>query len=169
MAIEELVGIFNNDNFEQLFVNAKPLQASIKEDSTVMTHPLEDGSKVADHQVFNLVQIDIPVILSSNDFVSVYQSINKAFKDNTLFTVQTKVNTYKNMIIQSMPREETVNSGIPINLSLVEFKVAQTITTIAPKYPKDTNTIKRGVQNSNSTNTQVSEDKKTSILAGIIS
>jgi len=162
---EELIGIFNNDNFEQLFNNASIMSVSVEDSSQVMSHPLEDGSKTSDHQVFDLIRIQIPIILSSTDFVSVYQSIDKGYKNSTLYTIQTKVSVYKNMIIDSKPHQETVESGIRLALSFTQFDTKKANVSINPKYASDSNTSNRGVQNG----TSVSDEKRTSILGGLVS
>lgn len=165
MAQEEIVGIFDSETFEQVFTNASLMSASVDDTSQVMTHPVEDGSKVSDHQVFDLIKISIPMVLSSTDFVSVYQSIDKAYKNSTLFTIQTKISVYKNMIINSKPHEETVESGIRMVLSFTEFREEGTTVTFSPKYAGNGNTSKRGVESGNG----VSDEKRTSIIGGFLS
>ena len=142
---ETVVGIFD-DSFEQLFLGATIMSAEINDTSKLMTHPLEDGSSVSDHQVFNLKSIKIPLIISSDDFVTVFQDIDKAYKKNTLFTIQTKVNIYKNMVIESKPHSESVLGGVRMVLSFTEFRTAGTAVKIKPKYPKDGDTKKSGNQ-----------------------
>lgn len=170
---QELVGIFRNESYEQLFLNASIMSASVTNNSKLMTHPLENGSQVGDHQIFELIRISIPIVLSSSDYVSVYRNIEKGFRSNELYTIQTKVSVYKNMVIESMPHEETVESGIRLILSFIEFLEQKTAIGIAPKYPKDSPTTKKGVQNGgngeNAKDGDVSEDKKTSFLKGLYS
>ena len=60
---EQLTGIFDNDTYEQLFADAICTSLNIKDTSQLMTHPLEDGSKTADHQVFDLIKISMILIL----------------------------------------------------------------------------------------------------------
>lgn len=167
---EDLIGIFSNENYEQLFINASLMKVTVTESSQIMTHPVEDGSRVSDHQIFDLIKISIPIVLSSDDFISVFQSIQKGYKSSTLYTIQTKVSVYKNMMIDSLPHEETVESGIRLMLTLTEFNEqvtsVGTAPNVAPKSAKDSNTIKRGVQNGK---TVENEEKKTSIIKGIYS
>ena len=165
MSIETIVGIFDNETFEQMFVNAGIINSDINNSSQVISHPLEDGSKTSDHQVYNLIKISMTVRLSDNDFVSTHQSISKSYNNSVKHTIQTKVNVYKNMVIESMPHSETSESGVVMNISFVEFKSAATASTYVPKYASDSNSVDRGVQRSSS----VTEDKKQSILSKVFS
>jgi hypothetical protein len=146
MAKEEIVGIFNSE-FEQLFLDAVIMSAEVTEDSRVMTHPLEDGSEVSDHQVFNLISISMPVILSNDNYVNAYKEIEKSYKENELFTIQTKVSVYKNMILNSKPYSQNKDGGVRMTLSFTQFNTATTAVKFKPKNPPDSNTKKRGVQN----------------------
>lgn len=167
-ANEELIGIFSNENYEQVFLNASLMNLGVTNQSKIMTHPLEDGSEKSDHQIFELIKISIQIILSSEDYVSVYQNIEKGYRTHTLYTIQTKVNVYKNMMIDSMPHEETVETGVRLVLNFTQFEEIKTAVGIAPKYPKDSNTNKKGVQNGNQGNSN-SEEKRKTFVKGLYS
>ena len=100
---EQLTGIFDNDTYEQLFADAICTSLNIKDTSQLMTHPLEDGSKTADHQVFDLIKISMILQLSKINYNIVFENIDTAYISSTLLTIQTKVNVYKNMLIESKP------------------------------------------------------------------
>lgn len=158
----DMVAIFNSETFEQVFVKARPVEASIKMSSKVMTHPLEDGSSVSDHQIFDLIGVDISFLLSTDDYVSVYQSIKTAYEKSILFTIQTKTDVYENMLIQQMPRKESANmfNGVGLNISFIEFKkikatISRGIGT--PRHSKD-------AKNQNSGKQQGTQKQNSSLL-----
>jgi hypothetical protein len=144
---EQLTGIFNNDTYEQLFVDGIISLLNAKNTSQLMTHPLEDGSKIADHQVFNLIKISMILQLSKANYNIVYENIDTAYRSSTLLTIQTKVDVYKNMLIESKPHTESSKSGIIINLNLTQADVLSTDTVYNAKFDEDKSTVKRGVQN----------------------
>jgi len=113
-----------------------------------MTHPVEDGSSVADHQVFQLDRIDMNLTLSGEDFVSVYNNILEAYNKSTLFIVQTKTSTFNNMIIEKMPHDESANNykGISLRLSFVQFETTEAQITYSPVNAKDSTRVNRGKQ-----------------------
>ena len=92
--------------FGQMFVNARPLKATVRETSKVMEHPVETGSIISDHHIINPVEIDIPVIVTAQNYASTYTQIRQAFINATLLSVKTRTGTYQNMIIAEMPHEE---------------------------------------------------------------
>lgn len=145
MAKEEIIGIFNSE-FEQLFTDAIIMSAEVKDSSRVMTHPLEDGSETSDHQIFDLISLSMPVVLSNENFVNAYKEIDKAYRDGELFTIQTRVAVYKNMIINSKPYSQNKDGGVRMTLSFTQFNTATTAVKFKPKNPPDSNTKKRGVQ-----------------------
>ena len=64
--INSILGIPNSTaSIGQLFIHARPMKATIRETSKVMEHPVETGVTLADHHIINPIEIDIPVIISS--------------------------------------------------------------------------------------------------------
>ena len=161
---EQLTGIFDNDTYEQLFADAICTSLNIKDTSQLMTHPLEDGSKTADHQVFDLIKISMILQLSKINYNIVFENIDTAYRSSTLLTIQTKVNVYKNMLIESKPHVESSKSGIIINLDLTQFNVLSTDTVYNPKFDKDKSTAKKGIQNG----IAVSSQQQSTILQKIV-
>src|ERR1700761_8416293 len=101
----DIVGIFNGNT--QVFQKARPLRASIREPSRIMKHPAETGVTLADHQVIDPVEIDLPLVIPSQYYVATYLQIIAARNAATLLSVKTPVMTYQNMIIASVPHEES--------------------------------------------------------------
>jgi hypothetical protein len=161
---EQLTGIFDNDTYEQLFVDAICTSINISDNSELMTHPLEDGSKTADHQVFDLIKISMILQLSKANYNIVFENIDTAYRSSTLLTIQTKVNVYKNMLIESKPHVESSKSGIIINLDLMQFNVLSTNTIYNAKFDEDKSTSKKGIQNG----VAVSSQQQSTILQKIV-
>jgi hypothetical protein len=163
----DIIGIFDSNTFEQLFINARPMKADIIENSKLMSHPVEDGTIVSDHKVIDPIKMTLPVILTSSDFKSIYSNIKQAFLDSTSLIIQTRTGSYPNMVISSMPHEETISifNGITINLSLEQVKIIKPTTIINPKNAKNASTLNRGKQKNINTN----DSLKSSVLQGLLS
>ena len=84
----DVVGVFDVD-FNQLFAGARPLKASIKEDSTFFKHPLESSAVRADHIIRNPVELALALIMSGEDYKSVYQEIKQTYRSQVQLIVQT--------------------------------------------------------------------------------
>jgi hypothetical protein len=143
----DVVGVYDTD-FNQLFPLARPLKASVNDDALFAKHPLEDSTTVVDNIVFNPVEISLPLMISSEQYRSVYQQVRQAYRNHVQINVVTRVNTYENMYIQSMPHEESPDNfnAVVMNLGLYETKVGATGSTYVPLNPADSNTQERGHQ-----------------------
>lgn len=147
------VSVFDN-NFNQLFPEAKIIKLTIKEEAKVMEHPLETGATVSDHAITQPVEIEMDVFINSTTYKNTYNIIVKLFHEFSFLTVQTNTDTYKNQIIQSMPHVESseIFDGTIINMKLKEalFVEPQYGTVpISPRNPRNSSTTGRGTQNGN--------------------
>ena len=161
---QQLVGIYDNTNFGILFDAAICTGLKVHDNSSVMSHPLENGSKVSDHQVFDLIEISMVLNLSKKDYNLVFENIDTAYRSSTLLTIQTKVNIYKDMIIESKPHVEGNYQGIIINLSFIQFNAVSDVVVYNPQFEADSNTIKKGLQSG----TIVADSQRVSIASKIV-
>lgn len=115
-------------SFRQVFADARPMKASVKEESKVMQHPVENGTSVVDHRVLIPVEIKLSMLLSGDSYRNTYQQIKQYYLRAELFTVQTTADTYQNMLIASMPHEESpeLSDAIAMEIAFSELKIATT-------------------------------------------
>lgn len=108
-ASADAVAVFDQ-SFNQVFSGARPIKVDVKEGSKVMDHPIERGSTISDHVVIIPNEIVLNLLLLSNNIVdnfrSVYQQIKQLWQSHTILTVQTRTDTYQNMIISEIPHDE---------------------------------------------------------------
>lgn len=149
------VAIFDQ-NFTQLFRNARAIKAIVKEQSKVMEHPVETGAIITDHRIVLRIEIDLSLILSSVDYQDVYASIKQYYLNGTLLTVQTRSGIYTNQLISGLPHEEdpTMYDALTIALSLKEVIIVTAQFNISPKNRRNSNTVNRGQQQGTPANTQ---------------
>jgi hypothetical protein len=147
--------------FGQMFADARPLKATVRETSRVMEHPVETGVMLADHHVINPVEIDIPLVVKAPFYAATYTQIRQAFVAATLLSVKTRVGTYSNMIIADMPHEEDADmyDAITIGLHLRQVQYASpggsTAQSFQPLDPADSNTVASGLQSAASLGAQL--------------
>lgn len=167
---KDVVGIFDQTSFNQLFTNARAIKAKITETSSVMSHPVEDGTTVTDHKVINPIEIELSCIIATEDYKAVYESIKATFKDSTLLIVQTRSGTYRSMIISAMPHDEDPEfyESLTIAIKLIEVKFAtftQGGKVSSPKSSKHSSTKDTGKKQPKES-TGGAKEKKQSILYG---
>lgn len=144
----DVTGVFDQ-NYNQLFVGARPISAKITPVAKMMTHPLEDGTSIADHRVIMPVDIQLSVILDPDDYVDTYNAIKSVFNGISSVTVQTRVDSYPNMYICEMPHDETaaVFDTVTMILKLSQALIATSATIIAtPADPTNSATVSNGNQ-----------------------
>lgn len=143
----DVVGVYDVD-FNQVFPEARPLKASVSDEALFFKHPLESSATRADHVIFQPIDVAMSVIMSGDDYESVYQQIKQIYRSQTQLIVQTKTDTYENMYIQSIPHEESPANydSIIMNIILKETKLAATVITFIPESLSDSDSKNRGQQ-----------------------
>ena len=147
LAGRDAVGVFTKD-FNQVFPNARPLKATIKETSKLMEHPLETGATTTDHRIINPTEIEFSLLLNSIDYRSVYQQIKQLRDSATLLTVVTWAGRYDNQLISDFPHEEdpAMYEVLSVALKTKEVLFAKSQSTIVPRDPSKSSTKDKGNQ-----------------------
>lgn len=143
----DYVAIFD-ENLAQVFREARALKATVKETSELMKHPLETGSVIIDHRIILPIEIDLAVVIQAEDYQSVYQQIREYYQNGTFLIIQTRTGVYENMVIASMPHDESpeMYDTVPIALRLREVQFVEPQYGIQPAAPSNQTTVDRGTQ-----------------------
>lgn len=172
-ASADVVGLFSSD-LAQVFGDARPMKATVKETSKLMEHPIETGATITDHRVVQPIEIELELIATGANYRNIYQQIRQMFFDAKLLTVQTKTASYENMVIQEMPHEESGDmfDAVPIAVRLKEvlFVSAQYGTLPADKVrnPAMASTKQKGQQQGTAASApQENKAKGQSVLYGV--
>lgn len=102
----DVVGIFDGTSLQQVFTDARPVKAFVREQNKVMDYPVETGVTLSDHKVQLQKVIELSLVIPAAAYSSTYQQIAGAAMNATLLTVQTRAGVYPNMIIEAYPHEE---------------------------------------------------------------
>lgn len=152
------VAVFDQD-FNQVFPDARSIKAVVKEEAKVMQHPLETGATTTDHRIILPVEIELSVVLQSPNYQDTYNQIRQLYLNATLLIVQTRSGIYYNQLISSMPHEENPDmyDALTVALTLTETQFATTTYDFSPKNVNQSSTIDRGNQQSLPPNPGVSQ------------
>jgi hypothetical protein len=148
----DVVGVFDNDTFDQLFQAARPTKANINRQQKIMDHPIETGSIVSDFAIVLPVEIELSMLLTGQEYNDIYGQIRDYFLAQTFVSIQTKADVFPNMIIQGMPHEENADQFdvIPLALKLREVQLVtvqyQALAATDVQTPSDQSTVQRGTQ-----------------------
>ena len=142
----DVVGVY--DGYEQVFRDARPITASVREEAKMMEHPLESGAVVTDHMVIQPVEIELALTLTPETYRDTYTEIRDLYREGKLLTVQTRAGDYENQVIEALPHEENPDmyDTIAIGLKLKEVRIvtAQVEATYRAKSPAQSKTVDRG-------------------------
>jgi hypothetical protein len=161
---QDVVAVLDS-SFAQVFEKARAVKATVMRASRAMEHPLETGATITDHRIILPVNVELSMILASEDYRAVYQQIRDLFMRGELLTVQTRVDSFPSMLIEKMPHDENPEmfDAVAVALSLKEAKFVQPqFSTIKVAQPKDSTTVKRGQQQP----TESPPARKSSVLSG---
>lgn len=146
----DIVGVFDQ-NFRQVFPQARPIKAVVKPLSKSMDQPLENGASTIDHRILLPIEIEMSLIIQTDeDIQDVYREIFQYYTNATLLNVHTRAGVYQNQFIYEMPHEESPDQ-IDTLILAVKFKQAQfsntqtSTTTVQPKSPANASKVDRGI------------------------
>lgn len=148
----DVVGIYDNVTFAQLFQSARPMKANVTRQAKLMEHPIESGAVVQDFMIVQPVEIELSLILANNEYQAVYQQFKGYFMTGTEISIQTKADVFPNMLIQAMPHEESPEmfDAIPLALRLKQLQQVlvqyQALTATDVANVQDQSTVNTGTQ-----------------------
>lgn len=142
----DVVAIY--DGFTQVFADARPMKASVRESSRIMEHPAENGVVIADHHIINPVEIELPMLIPVQAYGSTYAQIRQAFVNATNLSVQTRTGVYVNMVVADLPHEESPEAfdAIAMTLRLKQVLLVPGAATYTPADPANQDTVQGGVR-----------------------
>jgi hypothetical protein len=151
----DTVAVFTQD-YTQIFLDARGIRATVKEQAKVMEHPIETGAVITDHRVILPVEIELSLILLPASYQDTYKAIRSYYLSGTLLVIQTRTGIYENQLISGMPHEETPEQydAISLNLSLRQALFVIPAGAITPVKPSDSTTVEKGEQGFISANTK---------------
>jgi hypothetical protein len=143
----DVVGVYLPD-FTQVFVEARPMTASVNPDTKAMEQPAETGVLITDHRIILPIDLELSLFIPASAYTSAYNEIKELFNTATLLTVQTKLDVYENMWIKAMPHVENPDSfdAIQLTLKLKQAFFIEPEFGVVPADPKKKSTVDRGNQ-----------------------
>lgn len=146
----DVVQILDQETLQQVFSQARPLRASVREMSRGLRYPIETGAVLTDSVIIMPLEIHLEVFIPNTAYGTVYPALRTARINGRLLTVQTRTGTYKNMFIEEMPHEETtdVMNAVVMSLKFVEalqvgpnsssFSIQDNFSPTVPQYQDTT-------------------------------
>lgn len=155
--IQNVLGfIFNKKRFSvylndvEVLTGMSVLSYNVNKDSQFIEHPIETGSTIADHHIYNPVEISCKVAMppkasvidtydlsdfifgKSESFEDTYKLLDSMYKNSVKLRIKTDADVYENMYITGLP-SDVDSSTADRQIFYISFKEA---ITIQPQYIK---------------------------------
>lgn len=166
------VQVLDGGNFSVLFESTTPMRVSTTEEFKPTKFTVESGEERSDHIVKSAIEITIDFIITGDNARDQFDQLRQAAREHRLVTIQTRMSSYDNMLIESLGLDETIDifqgAAIPVRFSewrevepeYGELKVSQVAD------PKQSSTVKRGRQTGSDASPEQVGKRKQSVLAG---
>lgn len=151
----DVVQILDQTSGQQIFADARPIAAFVREVSKGLRYPIETGAVITDSIIIEPIEINMDMLINQDGYATVYPQIRTGRLNGILYTVQTRTGTYKNMFIEEMPHEETseMMSSIKIHIKFVEALLVAPSTNgttqiqnnYSPSSPQNASTVAQGL------------------------
>lgn len=130
----------------QVFAMARALKAGIINESEFFQHPLEDGNKTTDFKIDKPIVIQLGVLIPTDTYTPVYSALVDAKTNGEQFIIQTFAGSFPNMVIKSMPHEESSEYGdcLAMQITFEEVKWYATNVELLPAKEVASSTKKAG-------------------------
>lgn len=130
------VQISNSDG-DVIFLGVTINKLQVVRASKSMEHPLESGVTITDHRVITPVEvIAAMVFINRGGSNTDYDVLEALFKSGDFVTVQTRFDTFSNMIVEAIPHEEDTEN-VDGAVVMVKFKQVLTVTSKYEPKPKN--------------------------------
>ena len=122
------------------------MNADVKVESKITTHPVESGVVVSDHKIINPIEISMRIVMP----VYLYESVIKQLKDfynrSEKLVVLTKDGVYKNMIVEKLPHTETPENydRLVFDIGFKEVLIVDPKAQNAPANSDNSDTVNTG-------------------------
>lgn len=119
--IDYIVAMISTSTFLPILqLGANPMRVTVIETSKLTEWPVEDGTTRTDHRVINPIEIDMPIIISSQLNQIIFEQLRQMYLNGDEIIVQTKMRTYDSMMITEMSHDETPEmfSGAAVSVRL---------------------------------------------------
>jgi hypothetical protein len=152
----------------QIFETVGVLSLSAASSKVYPQHTLENGVAITDHEFDLQDRVTLRCVLSPDDYVDVYQRIKKAFRQSVAFIIQTKVETYSNLYIETLPHEEDAKNTVLLSLDFVQqrFQSVRIDTLPSSSVANQADSDSQNAGNKRPSDTR--EVKKTTVLNDLL-
>jgi hypothetical protein len=118
-----MIRFIDNESLQPIFETINIMDLSVNDSKKATRSSVETGAIRSDHVIDNLIEINLSVQLTTDESANEFNDIKTYYTDKKLVTIQCKMGTYVNMLIEEMPFYENASNlyGATIDIKLIEW------------------------------------------------
>jgi len=150
-----MILLLDNDTFDVVLPVLHILELNVRQGKVVTNFTVEDGSTRSDHSYDEQLEVHMVGQFSGQQRANVWANIRHIHEEGMLLIVQTRVDTYKDMILADISHSEPTElfDGFVVSLWLKQWRDVKaregafTVSEVAVPQQSDTSTggVKNGV------------------------
>lgn len=164
------IRITDNETNDPIWTQVTHMGISTDRTAQVMQHPLETGASVMDHRIIDPTTLYLRLIMSKDNYRSVYSSIQNYHVQSKLVKIHTRTRVNRNMAIVSFPDEQdpelfdALSMEITFREMLFVTPSQGTMTEENQREKADSNTVQQGQKSPGGVITVVNENAQQEAL-----
>ena len=125
----KVVSLYSAEEGAEVLADCSIIRCTVSDKARLMEHPLEMGSKIIDHKVFEPITANLQIAMPISGFETECATLKELYRKGTMLSLQTKAYVYDNLQIAGIPHEETAENinRLVFNIELREAQVTQSV------------------------------------------
>lgn len=116
------IAVLDNDTLAPLFESSHPMRVSVIDEKEPTVWQVETGEERSDHVVDKAIEVAIDFVLANENDVAQFNEMQDTYAGLKLVTIQTRMRSYENMLMQAMPHDETAEIGATVSVRFFEWR-----------------------------------------------
>lgn len=112
----------DNETLKPVLDKLQCVRLNVTDEKTVTKFEVETGETINDHVITKPIIITVGVMLAGAQDRAAFEALREWFNAHKLLTMQTRMNTYSDMLIEAMPHTEQVALNAEVEIRLTQWR-----------------------------------------------
>lgn len=112
----------DNETLKPVLNKIQCVRLDVTDEKTVTKFEVETGETINDHVITKPILITVGVMLAGAQDRAAFEALREWFNAHKLLTMQTRMNTYPDMLIEAMPHTEQVALNTEVEIRLTQWR-----------------------------------------------
>lgn len=112
----------DNETLKPVLDKLQCVRLDVTDEKTVTKFEVETGETINDHVITKPIIITVGVMLAGAQDRAAFEALREWYQAHKLLTMQTRMNTYSDMLIEAMPHTEQVALNTEVEIRLTQWR-----------------------------------------------